>query len=84
MKSKSIWNASLPAGTSVVVRPRGVTMSVEFHQWFMSGVIARRILPTTWVHMWTAWTVSFNSAYASDGHNPTARSVVAISDNSPR
>ncbi len=62
MKSKSIWNASLPFGIIEVVRPRGVTNSVEFHQWFMSGVSAKRIFPTTWVHMWTAYSVSFNSA----------------------
>ena len=53
-KSKSIWSASLPLGIIVVVSPRGVTKSVEFHQWFTRGVSASRIFPMTCVHMWTA------------------------------
>src|SRR5437773_7325272 len=59
---------------SEVLRPRGVTMSVEFHQWFTSGVSARRIFPTTCVHMWTASSVSFHSAYGSAGHGPRSPS----------
>lgn len=66
MKSKSIWNASSPLGVNDVERPRGVTKSVEFHQWFMSGVSAKRIFPTTCVHMWIECSVSFRSASATE------------------
>jgi hypothetical protein len=30
--------------------------------------VARRIFPTTCVHMWIAWRVSFQSSYGSGGH----------------
>ena len=34
-----------------VVRPRAVVTSVTCHQWLTTGASARRILPTTCVHM---------------------------------
>src|SRR5437879_7495994 len=37
----------------------------------MSGVFARRILPTIWVHMWIAWSVSFHASNSSEGHAST-------------
>src|SRR5438128_7563890 len=71
-KSKSIWKAPPPLGTTPVPRPRGVTSRAEFHQWLVGGVFARRILPTIWVHMWTAWRVSFHSSYGRDGHRSSS------------
>ena len=70
MKSRSIWKASAPLGMVPVVSPRGVTARLEFHQWFNSGVVVRRIFPTICVHICIASRVSFHSSYASRGHSP--------------
>src|ERR1019366_1739079 len=42
-----------------VVRPRTLTYSGTFHQWFTSGVRRSRTLPTIWVHIWSVAQVSF-------------------------
>jgi hypothetical protein len=49
-KSKSIWKAGpVACGINDVVSPRADKYSVEFHQWLVSGSLARRTLPTAWV-----------------------------------
>ena len=67
-KSKSIWNARSPRGISDVVRPRAVTYSGTFHQWFISGVDAIRTLPTICVHSCNVSRVGAHSATGSAGH----------------
>ena len=54
--------------------PRAVTYRGTFHQWFMSGVFANLILPTTWVHSWTVSRVSCQSDTQSSGHTGDSRS----------
>ena len=52
---------------SEVVSPREVGYSGTFHQWFTSGVEARRIFPTTCVHMCSVARVSSQRARGSSG-----------------
>src|SRR5207245_5619929 len=51
----------------------------ELRRWFTGGVGVLRVFPTTCVHMWTASSVSFHSAYGSDGHGPPPPSAEVAS-----
>src|SRR4051812_23877856 len=55
---------------SDVVRPRALTYSGTFHQWFSLGVFASRTLPTIWVQSCRVSRVADHSATGSDGHRP--------------
>src|SRR5438309_6780139 len=58
-----------PKGMIEVVRPRGVTYSVTFHQWFTSGVSAARVFPTICVHMCSVSQVLSHSENGSGGQS---------------
>src|SRR5215510_13986869 len=50
-----------------VVKPRGLTYSGTFHQWFSFGVSASRTLPTTCVHMCSVAQVSLQDSSGKEG-----------------
>jgi hypothetical protein len=54
-------------GIADVVNPLELTYKVVFHQWFMRGSSASRILPTIWVHLCSVSYVSFHSVNGSSG-----------------
>ena len=58
-----------------VVKPRAVTYSGTFHQWFTVGVWAIRTLPTIWVHRWKVSRVSTQPETGIAGHVPASGSA---------
>src|SRR5260370_36325051 len=69
MKSNSISSTSPVAqGIGDVPRPRAVTYSGTFHQWFCRGVRASRVLPTICVHICRVDAVASHSCHGSGGH----------------
>src|ERR1035438_7082804 len=60
-----------------VVSPRVFTYRAVFHQWFSSGVRARRIFPTIWVHMCS---VRYVASHCSSGKAGQSCSIMFIKE----